>query len=247
MNTKCMVVAVTVLLTSLVHAATFPGSISREPLVRGNVSDRLSIGVGYDRIKRDIRYRGSSQTVDLDADSISGYAGYNVLSWLTAFVTAGATSLKDDQLTSSDYALRVSAGLNAYFWEGDVLTPGFAAGRISIKGTAEVLRHEADTSAGTSDWLEWVVALPVGYEMFDRYPAARSGLATSLALYAGPAVSVLDGDLALAPGFKQGFRQDQAFGAVAGADIFFAPSVSLGFKALIFDQVSTGASLRFHF
>ncbi len=247
MKMRLIVVVAIVSLGSLAQAATFPGSISREPLVRGNVSDRLSIGLGYDRIERDVVLKDHLGKAALQADSMSGYVGYNVLRWLTMFVTAGATSLRGDQWTSPDYSLRVSTGLNAYLWEGDVLSPAFAAGRISIKGTAELIRHEAKTDAGTSDWIEFVAALPIGYEFFDRYPASKSGVNTSLALYAGPAVSVLDGSLAVAAGREQGFRQDQAFGAVAGVDIYFAPSISVGFKALILDQVTTGASLRFHF
>ena len=230
-----------------VQGATFPGSISREPLVRGNVSERLSVGLGYDRIERDIKFSGGRGTEVLKADSISGYVGYNVLPWFTTFVTAGGTSLRGDRWSSRDYALRMSAGVNAYLWEGDVLTPAFAAGRISVKGTAELARHEADTSVGSSEWFELIAALPVGYELFDRYPVNKSGLSTSLALYVGPAVSFLNGDLTVTPGIKQGFKQDQSLGVVAGVDVYFAPSVSVGLKALVFDRVTTGASLRFHF
>lgn len=241
-----LAVAVTALMTGLGHAGTFPGSTSREPMMRGEVSDRLSIGLGYDRIQRDISFSGGGGTGSLQADSISGYVGYDVLRGLTTFITAGATSLRGGEWTSRDYAMRLSAGANAYFWEGDVLTPQFMAGRISINGSAEILRHEADTNEGTTDWFEFIAALPIGYEMFDRYTPRKSGASTSLALYVGPAISFIDGSMAL-PGGAQDFRQDQIFGAVAGADVYFAPQLSIGVKALIFDDVSTGASLRFHF
>ncbi len=246
MQIKFMAVAAVICLASAAQAATFPASISREPLMRGNVSDRLSIGLGYDRIKRGVKFSGGLGEATVDADSITGYVGYNMQPWLTAFVTAGGSSLRGEW-ESSDYGLRLSLGMNAYFWEADVLSPDFAAGRVSIKGTVEIARHETRTNAGDSDWVEVIAALPIGYELFDRYPTTKSGVSTSLALYAGPAVSVLDGNLALAPGVKRGFSQDQLFGAVAGADVFFAPSVSLGVSVLIFDEVSTGASLRFHF
>ncbi len=247
MKLRLIAVVVLLMVAYASYAATFPGSISREPLVRGDVSDRLSVGLGYDRIERGITFKDGLGRDTLQADSISGYVGYNALPWLTTFITAGATTLRGDQWRSHDYALRVSAGMNAYIWEGDVLKPAFAAGRISIKGTAEVLRHEADTDAGTTDWFEFIAALPIGYEIFDRYVTSSSGLSTSLALYAGPAISVVDGDMAVSPGVTQAFEQDQLLGAVAGADVFFAPSFSVGFKALIFDKVTTGASLRFHF
>ncbi|MFU8780229.1 MAG: hypothetical protein ACNA71_04300 [Kiritimatiellia bacterium] len=226
------------------RAATFPGSISREPLVRGTVSERLSIGLGYDRIKRGINFDSGGTAVG-EADSISAYVGYNVRPWLTSFVTVGGTNLRGAD--SSDYGVRLSAGLHAYLWEADVLTPSFAAGRISIKGSAEVASHQTDSTAGKTEWIEMIAALPIGYEFFDRYPRTKSGLSTSLALYVGPAVSMLDGDLAVAPGLRRSFSEDQLFGFVAGADVYFAPSVSLGFKALVFDETSTGVTLRFQF
>jgi hypothetical protein len=227
-------------------AATLPGSISREPLVKGRVSDRISVGLGYDRIQRGITFKDGGSDV-LEADSMAGYLGYNVLPWLTSFVTAGGTSLRGSQWIESEHALRLSAGLSAYLWDGDVLTPAFAAGRISFKGSLELARHQADTRTGTSEWFELVATLPVGYEFFDRYPAPRSGYSPSLALYAGPAVSILSGDLQVAPGFKREFEESRAFGAVAGADVYLAPVFSIGFKVLILDEVSSGASLRFHF
>ena len=226
---------------------TFPGSITREPLVRGSVSDRLSIGMNYNRIKRGITVNNMPFVDVLEADSISGYAGYDVMPWLTAFVTAGGSSLRGGDWSSSDYGLHVSGGLHAYLWEADVLSPTFAAGRVSIKGMVEIGHHRSDSLYGGSDWLEMLAALPVGYEFFDRYPTKRSGVATSLALYVGPVFSYLDGDLAVGPGMKSGFSSDRSIGAVAGADVYFAPSFGVGVKVMLLDEVSTGASVRFHF
>jgi len=244
---KMLMVAVLVGFAGQVQAETFPGSITREPLVRGRVSERLSVGLGYDRIERDIKFSDGTGTDVLEADAASGYVGYDLLPWLTTYVTAGGTSLRGDRWNESDYALRLGGGVTAYLWESDVLTPTFAAGRISLKAMAEVVRHETDTAAGSSDWLSLGAALPIGYEIFDQYPASKSGLATSLALYVGPMVSVLDGDLAVSPGLTRGFEEDQSLGVVAGVDVYFAPPVSVGFKALFFDGVTTGATLRFHF
>ncbi len=226
---------------------TFPGSITREPLVRGAVSDRLSIGLNYNRIKRGINVSGVPFVDTLEADSVSGYVGYDVLPWLTGFVTAGGTSLRGGTWDSTDYGLNVSGGVHAYLWEADVLTPAFAAGRASIKGMIEIAHHRSDSSFGSSDWMEILAALPIGYEFFDRYPTKKSGVSTSLALYVGPLFSYLDGNLAVGPGMKPGFSSDRELGAVAGADIYFAPSFGVGLKVLLLDEVSTGASVRFHF
>lgn len=227
-------------------AATFPGSISRDPLIRGNISDRLSVGAEYDRIERSIEWNNGGTDI-LSADSVAGYIGYDALPWLTTYVTLGATSLRSDRWGDSDYALRFSLGANAYIWEADVLVPAFAAGRISVKASGEFARHASDSGFGTSDWVEFVAAIPVGYEIFDRYPANKSGLSTSLNVYAGPAVSFLSGDLTASPATSRGFEQDQPLGVIVGADVYFAPTISIGVKTLIFEETTTGASVRFRF
>lgn len=247
MRHVAIVASVLTLQAGLVVAGTFPGSISREPLVRGSISDRLSVGVSYERVRRGIDVDGVPLTGDFEADHLRGYLGYDMLPWMTVFVSAGATELKGGTWSDTDYDLSVSAGLHGYLWEGDVLTPAFAAGRMSIKATMEIGRYSADSNAGGSDWIEFVAALPFGYEIFERYPVGKSGLSTSLALYAGPAFSYLDGDVAVLPGVTSSFSSDQELGALAGADVYFSPVVSIGGYALIMDEVSYGATARFHF
>lgn len=247
METRGVVTVAVVLcgLAGSVLSATLPSSISREPLTVGRVSDRLSIGVGYERIERGIVLDGGLAAI-LEADALSGYAGFDVLPWLTVFVTAGSVELEKEEDLDTDAGLKISAGASAYLWEGDVLVPAFMSGRLSIKAMAEVSSFESDTDVGTVDWVEVMAALPIGYEKFDNYPASSSGLQTSLALYAGPAVSSVQGNVGSVTGDKD-FEEDELVGAVVGADVYFAPQVSIGVKAMIFDEISYGATARFHF
>lgn len=230
------------------EAGTFPASISREPLAVGRVSERLSIGVGYDSIKRglDIKNGPAGLGALLEADSLSGYAGFDVLPWLTSFVTVGSVELKSGAGIKTDAKLKISGGVSAYLWEADVLSPGFMAGRVSVKADAELARFESGVENVSVEWFEALAALPIGYELFDRYPSGSSGVATSLALYAGPAISYLSGTAKTSYGDVD-FDGDQQFGMVAGADVYFAPQISIGAKLTIFDELSYGATLRFHF
>lgn len=224
---------------------TFPASISRQPLVAGRVSDRLSVGVGYDKVERGVEFDNMPEAI-LEADTISGYVGFDVLPWLTAFVTVGGTKVDSEEGVASDYGVRFSGGLSAYLWEGDVIVPSFMSGRLSIKAMADASRSESDTDIGTVEWFDVLVALPFGYEKFDRYPVSDSGLQTSLALYAGPAFSYLSGTADTLFGDLD-FDASEQFGVVAGADVYFSPSVAIGAKLLAFDEISYGASARFHF
>lgn len=235
------------LLVVSVEAGTFPSSITRDPLARGDMSERLSVGVTYTYTDREISVSRGADMV-LKADRFSGYVGYDALPWLTTFVTLGGTRLdtSDAPWTSSDYEFSYSVGVNAYLWEADVLEPAFAAGRLTVKAHAEVGQNQSSSNLGDSDWMELTIAIPVGYELFDRYAISDSGVSTSLALYAGPAFSMLDGDIAVG-GRVAGFESDREFGALVGADVYFAPSVSVGASALIMNEASFSVSGRFHF
>jgi hypothetical protein len=224
-------------------AETFPASISRQPLVAGRISERLTIGVGYDKLERGIEFDNLPDFV-LEADTMTGYVGYDMLPWLTAFVTVGGSKVKD--VDGADYGVKFSGGFSAYLWEGDVLVPAYMSGRLSIKAMMEVSRSESDTDFGTIEWMDVMVALPIGYEKFDRYPASASGLQTSLALYAGPAFSYMTGSFDRTFGSRD-FDASQLLGVVAGADVYFSPSVAIGAKIIAFDELSYGASARFHF
>ncbi len=241
-----VVVMVLAGLASVAAGQTFPGSTARSPLMVGSVSERFSVGMEYERIKRDVENKFGVESL-LEADSLSGYAGYDILPWLTVFLTAGGVQIKSEPWLETDAGLKTSLGLSAYLWEADVLTPVFMAGRLSIKVTAEAGRLESDTSMGEVRWNETLIALPIGYEKFDRYPASSAGVDTSLALYAGPAYSHLKGRVKYPFGGRGIFDGKDDLGFVAGADVFFSPQFSVGLKVLVLGKTSYGGSVRFHF
>jgi hypothetical protein len=242
---RTMAVMMVVALSGNAFGETFPASISRQPLVAGRVPDRLTVGVSYDKTERGIEFDDLPDAI-LEADTITGYVGYDVLPWLTAFVTMGGSKVESEDGVGTDYGFKFSGGVSAYLWEGDILVPAYMSGRLSIKAMVDVSRAESDTDFGKVEWIDVLVALPIGYEKFDRYPTSSSGLQTSLALYAGPAFSTMSGKLDM-PLSDLDFDASERFGVVAGADVFFSPSVSIGAKIIAFDEISYGASARFHF
>jgi hypothetical protein len=231
---------------SLVSAASFPTSISRRPLIVGSPSDRLSMGVSYEEIERGIDLdQGGDGDAVFSASSASLYMGYDVRPWLTAFGTVGEVELDAEADVETDAGLKVSAGLSAYLWEVDVSEPIFMAGRFSFKPTFEVSHYTSESSVGDVSWFDVTLALPVGYEIFDRYAESSQGMSTSLALYVGPAVSYVSGTEE-SPAGDVDFDGEEYFGAIAGMDVYFSSQVSIGVQVSIFDETTIGGSLRFH-
>ncbi len=229
---------------SILLGATLPGAITRNPLVRDNPSERLSVGVTYEEIEREVDFDNGPNAL-LEADSAALYVGYDVLPWLTIFATAGGSQLDGNGIIDTDRKLKASLGVCAYMWEGDVLEPIFMAGRISIKPMAEIARYSSDSEVGDTVWTDASAALLLGYEKFDRYPTSPRGVQTSLALYIGPAVSYVSGEIDTIAGDID-FEQDELFGVMGGVDIFLAPSVSFGVEFSHYGDATIGASLRFH-
>ncbi|HAS83709.1 MAG TPA: hypothetical protein DCS43_13815 [Verrucomicrobia bacterium] len=225
-------------------ASTLEASTMQTPLWAGSVSDRLSIGVGYEKIERSVSSDQFYFDI-LEADCMYGYVGIDALHWLTVFVTGGTSELKG-QGGESDSGMRLSGGLDALLWKSDVLVPEFLAGRLSIRSTAELLYSESDVDRGTLSWMEYKFAIPVEYEIYERSPVGSSGVQTSLVLYAGPVVSFLDGDADVGM-TSIGFKAQEELGVLAGFDVYFAPEISIGVNVTVLDETSYGASLRFHF
>ncbi|MDA0578520.1 MAG: hypothetical protein O3B24_10535 [Verrucomicrobia bacterium] len=229
-----------------VHAASLPGHMGDRSLIETRQMPRVSIGAGLELIKRDIVI-GNTIDGTIDGNAYSAYLGVDALSWLTIHGTAGAMFLNSldfsDAGDNFDAGLRWSLGLNASLWHIDTTTPDFMRGRFAIGFTAEY----ADTTAAAGDtgdvtWTETAMALPFSFEMPNE-PMEFWGV-ESLLIYAGPVYTVIDGDI---DGTGLDFEESQDAGALFGADVYFAPNVSLGARIIYIDDATVGVSARYHF
>jgi hypothetical protein len=123
------------------------------------------------------------------------------------------------------------------------------AGILSIKATVEAAHQESKIAMGTVEWVEAIATLPVGYEIFDRYPVSSSGIDTSLSLYVGPALSYWRGSHRWSTPVpaRERFHARETLGFLAGMDLYISRQLAIGAKVLVFDELSYGANLRFHF
>jgi hypothetical protein len=230
-------------------AGSFPGAISRESMVTADNLSRLSVGVDYEAIQRDILVGGAGIANTLEARSIDGFFAVDMTPWLSPFFTLGASSVLDAGSDEyGDYKLKWSVGLNFNIWHYDIESPDFLSGRLSIESMVEYARYASENVGNEGNHVKWTdltAILPICYEMFeDISPIADKSLRTSLNLYAGPALSIVDGTFSAR---DASFAEDQRFGFIGGVDIFLAEKVSIGAHMLVFDQASVTATLRYHF
>jgi len=228
-------------------AATVPASISRESFSSARSLDRLSLGYDYLAVRRNVDY-GAPEVMELWANSHKGYIGYDVLPPLTVFITAGTCNAKFDGM--ADYGSLQpawSVGLCGYLWNHDISDPAFMAGRLSIKSVSEVSRYDSDIDGrGDLEWTDISTAMVFGYELFEdamnHVPAER----ISLNFFAGPLVSIVDGEYRLS-GMRTDFDEERWFGGVGGLDLYLAHNLCLSAQATVFEKVSVGGSVRYHF
>lgn len=253
-NRMWIVLSVVVGLQSgLLWAAAFPGAISRDSMVVAESLNRLSIGVDYEVIKRDILFDagGGNMQDSLEAAAISGFLGVDITPWLTPFVTLGSSYLEDsDRDQNGDAKFKWSAGVNLNIWHYDIVSPDFLSGRLSIESMVEYASYDSESvngGGGTVEWSDFSVVVPFCYEMFeDLSPLADKSLRKSLNLYVGPALSVIDGTVQSGFG-EESFSEDEQVGFIAGGDIFLADKVSIGAHVMVFDQTTVTGSIRYHF
>ena len=231
------------------RAATVSGSGSHDAWLTQHSLRLLSVGADVEQQQRDIVLNGQSQATALESRYYSGYLGLDLSRWATLFGTIGAS---DARLNADDYSTgrtKWSAGLTAHWWQFDIADPSFMAGRLEFLSTLEYGRYRAGTDTDTQfDWHEWFVDLLANYEIFVEKPDDLDAYPYSLVLFAGPAWSNIKGDLrTVSAAADTSFEDDRRIGLVAGATLFASYNLSLTGQIEYFDNVSAGASLRYHF
>jgi len=239
-----LIMSALLLNAGILTASVLPTSITREPLMVGSPSERLSLGFTYESIKLAID-QDMGPDATLEADAYAAYIGYDVLDWLTVFATLGSSEVDADNMIETDPAFKFSFGGSAYLWQGDVLVPEYMAGRFTVKASLEFSHYESDIQEGTVDWWDVTAALPLGYEIYDREKASPRGIDTSLAFFAGPAIQYIQGSWDYA-GMNDDFSAKQLFGVVGGVEIFISPRLSFGGEINYFDETTVMGSVRFH-
>lgn len=231
---------------TVTQAASLPGTIVRDTKYVSEGLDRLTVGVDYEDINRGVEPEGYP-SMKLEASSWSGLVGFDVLPWCTAFFTAGASALKDDETDhNEDSRFKWSLGACANLWRLDIKDPEFLAGRLSVRTLVEVSRYASESDRRETRWTDLTFALPIQHEFFVESAVEMGGDVFSLALYGGPIVSFVDGSVEL-NSRDVDFDEENDVGVLAGADLYFSSNLSVGCQVVAFDEVTVRGSVRYHF
>lgn len=249
MKTAVPAVIVSTLIAAAVAHAGAPGTLSTDYAVNDDLQ-KVTVGIDGERVGRTVSPDGGAD-VSLDVVVIKAFAAYDVLPHLTVFATAGGSddraAVDGDGGIDSPFAWSVGANINVL--NHAIRYAGLLAGdRVTVRLLGELSGARADTAK----WVDFTVMLPIAYEIAegDRFNENKPEDSMVLALYAGPMVSVVDGEFSDAAGGAD-FDAAQEFGVIGGVDLHLSGHASVGGFVKYFDQdddvITAGGSLRFHF
>ncbi len=231
--------------TSL-ESANVSGAWSRDTLLEQMTLNRLSIGANYEQILRPITIKDTDQHLKLDARRISGFLGVDITRWFTLFGTAGGIEAKEKEESSyesPEFAWSAGAYLN--LWQYNLKDPTFLEGRLTFRLLGEFSQNRSSDKKEWK-WDEIYAAFLVGYEIFTISPATKQKYPYSLLLFGGPSLSYLDGHYEK-DGIKKDFEEQESIGVLGGAELFISHNLSIGGHIQYYDDITAGASIRYHF
>lgn len=249
MKLHCIIIisAVLAVAAGSAGAASLSGAGTRETLIEAEYLDFLSIGVDYQYQQRDIS-TSSQGKMRLKSQTVDGFIGVDPYKWLMIFAAFGGPAAKiGDTGSFNDPKFKWSAGFDVNWWRYNITAPTFLEGELSLKTHAEFEMHYSGSNLEKINWNEYFAALLVNYEVSAEGSSRPDKYPYSLVLYAGPALSWLEGSYDMTSAQEADFHEAHLAGVVGGADVFIAANLSIGGAIQYYDAVTLSASLRYHF
>ncbi|MCE9614668.1 MAG: hypothetical protein K8T26_10360 [Lentisphaerae bacterium] len=229
---------------------SLPGTMSTDYLAPADWLQKVTVGADVEQIGRTVE-PDDGPDVELDVIAYGAFFGYDVTPAVTAFITIGGTddNTFDDAEDDSGSALKFSAGANINVAAYNIRHPALLNGdRVTLRLQPEVASYDADSC----NWMQASLALPITYEIVevDTYTDRAADDRFVVALYAGPQISYIDGEID--HGAQQtDFEASQVFGIVGGADLYLTRYFAMGAHVSVFDTdddtLTGGGSVRYHF
>jgi len=229
--------------SSSLSAGSVSGSLSSESLIVPQPIESVSVGLNYDEGKRQIKYNAGNIEL-LESHSYSLYIGYDMSEWCTFFATLGTSAARlSEQQKFGDAKSKWSLGVNANLWHIEIENPPLFSGRISLKPAIEFAQFNSSIDNNTVNGQTFQGALFFAYDKVIDDPKYSITEFYGYSIYAGPALSLINGSSS----GESDFKEDRSFGIIGGLDFFFTRNLSIGCQVQSFGKISFSGNVRCHF
>ena len=205
-------------------------------------------GVGYAHLSRPVLLDGAE--TDLKGEIVDAMVGVSPWPWLLLYGQVGASAGRLQGAMAADPSAAagglVGARLNLWqIYQGVQKTSWCVT--LQVAGQY-AYRTSDDDGDGDLVWEEALVALPLDFHLsYARtFRNAYASEFQSFHLYAGPAVSTLDGTWKR-PGPDREFEESEEFGVVYGAELWLLENLAFGGRAEWFDGTTWQLTVRYRF
>ena len=196
-------------------------------------------GLAYAHVSRPVDLEGLD--VKLRADIVDAELGVSPWPWLLLYGRAGGSKARLDGAMRDDTRSGGGGGggarLNLWqVYEGVQVT----AWRLTVQLAGQYLYRTAeDDGDGDLQWGEALVWLPLNFHLSFARTFRNSYMDEfqSLAVFAGPAFSKVDGTWTRR-GVEQDFEEEDSFGVAGGAELWLLENLSFGARAEWFEHTT---------
>lgn len=204
----------------------------------------LSIGVAGRIQKRELAFEGYD-TSAVEMRHLGAYIGLDLTPWCTVRALLGESDFKPDAEATdrfdADTEWGVGVAARLLNWSVDPVLCNISW--IRFDASAQYLDAGAKDGANKVEWQECYSDLTVSLVTVPP----EGDTARNISVFAGPAFSWIDGKVKPANGISSDFNEDQLVGITTGLVVVPHDNIALRLELQIFNDISYGASVGFHF
>lgn len=198
-----------------------------------------SAGLYGMNIDREVTLWNDRPKVSMNSKKIVGYVGYDILPWITTYVTAGSTQTRIGWGSTGSSKPEYGVGCMLGLFDTEIEDPTLLEDRLRLNANFQYTRGSgayADGFSGNISWSEFSGSLTLS--IVNDLEGDKFFVPNSIALFIGPAFSFLS---------SSEIEQDSSFGLTLGIDVFLNEKVSLEFAYISYEEsaYSAGVNVRF--
>jgi opacity protein-like surface antigen len=207
----------------------------RDYLVPTAELGKWSAGIVGRTRERDVTVNDSPFAQTLKRSRAMAYLGYRPITWLTTYGAVGASWTKLNDGDYGDMEVEGAFGLHANLLYHDVMSPTLLEDHVRVDLGCEYGFARTETAFDDLEWNELSASLLLS--IVNDVEGNKFFNPESIALFVGPILSDLSGDL----------DEDETLGFTVGLDVYMTERVALSVGLERFDAESLVVGLNVNF